>query len=342
MSLVKQGTNTMPVVESLFKLLIYTALIMFSCLGASAWGEAKLKPGLPPELKSEFKPRILTTIKPLQMIVYELSLGVFQPDRLLPDGFTPHDYHLKPRDRQAVQEADLIVWLGPEMEPYLNALVEQYTDASGTENLTAKAVNVLAIPGIKKLPSRAISHHRGGHSGDGHHEEDHGAEDGHIWLSPENVSLMAEYLGKKLIEMDAVHKDRYEENLALFLAKIEALDLTSSKGSNAFLVYHDAFQYLEHALQRYAHEIIVSDAEDTPGIRHIIGVQKAIQKEGIECVVVGNLYNKSLLDKLFGYRVYRTATIDALASDVVLGRDSYADFLQKVSHQLLSCGALSE
>ena len=338
MSLVKQGTHTMPVVENIFKVLILRILLIFLCLGASTWVAAEPQP--------EFKPKILTTIKPLQMIIYELSLGVFLPDRLLPDGFTPHDYHLKPRDRQAVQEADLIVWLGPEMEPYLNALVEQYTHASGAASLSSNVVNVSAIPGIKKLPSRAISHHRGGHSAEHSTEHsaedstaDHGAEDGHIWLSAENVGVMAEDLGKKLIEMDSVHKDQYAENLVSFKAKIEALDFTSSKDSNAFLVYHDAFQYLEHALHRYAHEIIVSDAEDTPGIRHIIGVQKAIQKEGIECVVVGSFYNKSLLDKLFGYRVYRTAAIDALASDVVLGAGSYAHFLQQASQQLLSCGA---
>ena len=102
--------------------------------------------------KDAARPKVLTTIKPLQMIVHELSEGVFQPSRLLPNGFTPHDYHLKPRDRLAVQDAELIVWLGPVMEPYLIALVAQLEDQPSSQR-----VNVTEIAGLEILPSRSIS-----------------------------------------------------------------------------------------------------------------------------------------------------------------------------------------
>jgi len=294
------------------------------------------------------QPKVLTTIKPLQMIVHELSEGVFQPSRLLPDGFTPHDYHLKPRDRMAVQDADLIVWLGPVTEPYLTALIAQLDDEP-----SSRRVNVSLIEGLEILPSRSISGHSGGHGGEhaaeskphgDAHDTAHGVSgfglDGHIWLSPKNTRLIAQSLADTLSEMDAAHHDQYQQNLVRFLSKMDAIDLTRKSTSSEFLVYHDAFQYLESSLQVFAHDIIVSDSEDTPGIRHIIGVQKSIQRESIQCVVVGTYYNKSLLDKLFSYKVYRTALIDPLASTMVVGQDYYADFLQQSVNQLLSCGSL--
>lgn len=280
-------------------------------------------------------PKVLTTIKPLQLIVHELSDGVLQPSRLLPDGFTPHDYHLKPRDRLALEEANLVVWLGPTTEPYLRGLMKQLANKAGTS-----VVNVSAIEGLTVLPSRSISHH---HEGHGHHSEGHreghGLEDGHLWLSPKNTQVMAQHLANQLMALVPAQRGRIEQNLQAFTAKLEGLSWLHTAGVPKFLVYHDAFQYLEAFVQVYAREIIVSDAQETPGIRHIIEVQKTVQEEGIDCVIVGPVYNPGLLDKLFGSQAYRTVFIDPLASAEQPGKDSYVDFLQRAANQLYACGS---
>lgn len=67
---------------------------------------------------------VLTSIKPIQMITYELMLGTGTPDVLLPSGASPHDYALRPSDVKRIQQADLVIWFGQDLEPFMSKLLE--------------------------------------------------------------------------------------------------------------------------------------------------------------------------------------------------------------------------
>lgn len=62
---------------------------------------------------------VLTSIKPIQMITTELTEGVTAPDVLLQNNASPHDYALRPSDVQKVAAADLVIWYGHDLEPFL-------------------------------------------------------------------------------------------------------------------------------------------------------------------------------------------------------------------------------
>ena len=61
---------------------------------------------------------VLTSIKPLQLIAAAVQDGVGHPEVLLPPNASPHNYALRPSDVRRVQSADLLYWIGPDMEGF--------------------------------------------------------------------------------------------------------------------------------------------------------------------------------------------------------------------------------
>ena len=63
---------------------------------------------------------VVTSMKPLGFIAAAIADGVTETQVLLPDGASEHDYSLRPSDVKRLQNADLVVWIGPEMEAFMD------------------------------------------------------------------------------------------------------------------------------------------------------------------------------------------------------------------------------
>lgn len=63
---------------------------------------------------------VVTSIRPLGFIASAIADGVTPTEVLLPDGASPHDFALRPSDIQRLRSADLVLWVGPDMEAFLN------------------------------------------------------------------------------------------------------------------------------------------------------------------------------------------------------------------------------
>lgn len=128
---------------------------------------------------------VVTSIRPLGFIASAIADGVTPTEVLLPDGASPHDFALRPSDIQRLRGADLVVWVGPDMEAFL------------TKSLAPVAAKhqlaISELSGVKPLLMKGEdddhdhdhatdAHNHAGHDeGDGHH---HGEYNMHVWLSP--------------------------------------------------------------------------------------------------------------------------------------------------------------
>ena len=68
--------------------------------------------------------RVLTSIKPLQLIAAAVQDGTGTPEVLLPPGASPHHYALRPSDIRRLGEAELFYWVGPDLEGFLPRVLE--------------------------------------------------------------------------------------------------------------------------------------------------------------------------------------------------------------------------
>lgn len=62
---------------------------------------------------------VVASLKPVGFIASAIADGVTETEVLLPDGASEHDYSLRPSDVKRLQNADLVVWVGPEMEAFM-------------------------------------------------------------------------------------------------------------------------------------------------------------------------------------------------------------------------------
>lgn len=90
---------------------------------------------------------VLTSIRPLGFIASAIADGVTTTEVLLPDGASPHDYALKPSDIKRLREADLVVWVGPEMEAFLTKPVQQLENNKNLMLTGLPAVHSLLMAG---------------------------------------------------------------------------------------------------------------------------------------------------------------------------------------------------
>jgi len=252
---------------------------------------------------------IVVSIKPIKLLM-EAFLGESAiVHQLVPDGITPHDFQLKLSDLQKLEKAQLVLWLGAAAEPYLVKTLEQKHSAQ---------LNMMKIPGLIRYPYRDLRDWDG-HDEDGHqdqHNHTHEHTDIHFWLSQANNRLIVDavvkiILQQKLIPAEVLHNRR--KKMEAELKAVEQLTSDRKIHSNV-LVYHDAFQYLEHELQLDNRGAVVADLEASVGLRRLLRLKALVKKENIQCVLVTPGSNRRILAKIFSQQTHRTAEIDILAA----------------------------
>lgn len=92
-------------------------------------------------------PRVAVDITPIHSIVARVMAGVGTPELVLPPGTSPHDYALQPSRAALLQGADLVVWVGPELSPWMEAPIEALSSHATTLELET-------LPGVALLPVR--------------------------------------------------------------------------------------------------------------------------------------------------------------------------------------------
>lgn len=118
-------------------------------------------------------PNVVVSIKPLHSLVAAVMEGVGEPSLIVAGAGSPHNYALRPSQAAALEEADLIFWMGHELETFLERPIE-------TIGTGATSVSLIDAPGLKLLPFReggAFEGHDHAHEGHDHEAEAAGGHD---------------------------------------------------------------------------------------------------------------------------------------------------------------------
>ncbi|BFO10424.1 hypothetical protein GGER_29340 [Serratia rubidaea] len=153
---------------------------------------------------------VVTSIRPLGFIASAIADGVTETEVLLPNGASPHDFALRPSDLRRLRSADLVVWVGPDLEAFLSKPL-QPIDAQ-------KQLSVAALPAVKPLLQKGEEddHQHEGHGDEHDHGHHHGEYNMHLWLSPEMAKVTAIAIHDRLLELMPQNKDKLDANLRQF------------------------------------------------------------------------------------------------------------------------------
>ncbi len=123
-------------------------------------------------------PNVAVDIAPVHSLVARVMEGVATPNLIIQAGASPHEYSLRPSEAAALQEADLVFWMGEDLTPWLEGAIETLAgDAVVTELLEAEGTILFDFrEGALFGPHM---HEEEGELGHEHDHEEHAHEDAH-------------------------------------------------------------------------------------------------------------------------------------------------------------------
>ncbi|MFG6560433.1 zinc ABC transporter substrate-binding protein [Sulfitobacter sp. 1A15299] len=120
-------------------------------------------------------PAVATDIAPVHGLVSQVMEGVGTPDLIVPPRSSPHGYAMRPSEARALSGADLVVWVGPSLTPWL---VDPLQSLAGS----ASHLALMEQPGTRVLAFRegaTFEPHSHGDEGQGQHAGHDHAKEGH-------------------------------------------------------------------------------------------------------------------------------------------------------------------
>jgi zinc transport system substrate-binding protein len=306
-------------------------------------------------------PQVAVDIAPLHSLVARVMDGVGTPDLIVQPGASPHEYSLRPSEAAALQNADLVFWIGPDLTPWLGDTIETLApDAAVTTLLETDGTIELEFREGALFEAHEHDEHgeEDGHEdheehadeghedhGDeeaGHEGHDHGAHDPHAWLSPKNAMTWLNVIAGQLSAADPDNAGAYFANSAAGRTEIEALigEVTATLDpvrDGQFVVFHDAYQYFETDFDFPASGAIsIGDASD-PSPARIAEIQGMIAEEGIDCVLAEPQFSASLVATVLDGTEAQTGILDPLGSDLEPGPALYPQLIRNLSTALAGC-----
>lgn len=277
--------------------------------------------------------KVLTSIKPLQLIAAAVQDGVAIPEVLLPPGASPHNYALRPSDVRKVQSVDLLYWIGPDMEGFLPRVL-------GGRSLPSVAVQDL--PGLKLRHFGADNHSHAEEADEHDHDHRPGSLDAHLWLSPVNARVIADKMAADLSAADPANAQRYQSNAKAFDERLDALDQRLKKRlanveGKPYFVFHEAFDYFEDAYGLKHAGVFAVAAEVQPGAQHVAAMRKRLQEVGKTCVFSEPPLRPRLAETLVAGLPVKLAELDALGGYTPATAQGYEQVLEKLGNDLAGC-----
>ncbi len=259
------------------------------------------------------EPRILASIKPIQLIAQAVVGSERQVEVLLPPGATPHHFTMRPSDMRRLNSADMVIWLGKESERYL------------AKPMARQGENDVMVDLEKFLEIR-----------------DDGFRDPHFWLSGRKAIQVAEAIANRLVLLDAQAADDYKKNLAAFSRLVKEQEqvireaLAPFRGSN-YLVYHDAYRYFEESYGLAHRAVVALNPEVNPGAKHLLELERIINEQGVNCLLIEPESSSRVVKLLTENSGVRVQMIDPMATGMKVSEQGYVLFLQAVAEKIKHC-----
>lgn len=307
--------------------------------------------------------KVVASIKPIHSLISYVMDGVGTPGLLVDGSSSPHTFQLKPSHATMLQEADIVFWIGEDLESFLETPLESIAK-------DAKQVTLMESENIEMLKFREKNvfddHDDHGDDHDDHDEHDeheehgdehdehgdehdehahhdghnHGEFDIHFWLDPEIAKTIVQIAAKEMSEIDPANASKYEANAAKALNELDQL-INDTRGKinkdATYVVFHDAYQYFE---QRFGIEVIGAltvNPEVLPGAKQLAEIREVIEHEGVNCLFSEPQFNPSIAETIASDTGVKAAVLDPLGAELEPGKDLYFDLISDMASSFESC-----
>ncbi len=294
---------------------------------------------------AEAAPKVVASIAPLAGIAAAVMGEGSAPTLLLPATQSPHHGALRPSQARALADADVVLWIGPELETGLDSALDAMPEAW----IGSHALSAMLLPKVTRRPYRHLETLGGapepdegeGHAGGEVHRH-HGDIDPHLWLDPANAAAIADALAERLALADPDRATVYRANAKRFGDTMDALktdlaeQLATVRGRN-FVVFHDAYQYFETPFGLTAVAALTLDPAQPMGGRRLVGVRERARGLAAACVFADAQAPRGAVDGVARDLGLKAGRLDPLGVEVDPSPNSYATLLKNLAASYRAC-----
>ena len=283
-------------------------------------------------------PVVVVSIKPLHSLVAGVMQGVATPLLLVKGGGSPHGYVLRPSEARALAKAQLVVWVGEDLESFLQKPLSTLGQRAHQLKLSEQLQENLLV----KRQGGSWEGHAHKHSdkeGAAGLDMQHESADLHLWLDPALAKQIVILTDKWLSEIDPGHSSQYDSNTRALIKKLDQLDQKLRKQLTPvkdvpYIVFHAAYQYFEAAYGLAAVGSITIDPERQPGAKRIKEIRQKIKQLDARCVFSEPQFKSRLIATVIEGTEAKTGTLDPLGADLPAGPEAYFQLMTRMGDNL--------
>ena len=308
---------------------------------------------------------VVTSIKPLHSLTSYIMEGVGEPDLIIDGVASPHNFQIKPSHAKMLQKADLVIWVGEDLESFLpsalksipkNAVVFELLDQSGLKKLKFREKNIFeghddhdehGHDEHAKKEDDHDDHDEHGKKEDDHddhghdeHGHAHGEYDPHIWLDPSNAKVIVKKITNQLSKIDKDNSSVYKANSKKLLKDLDGLIKEVKNEINkdaSFVVFHDAYQYFEKRFGINVIGALTVNPDVMPGAEQLSEIREIIEHDKVACVFSEPQFNPNIIKAVAKDMNIKTGVLDPLGATLTPGKTLYFDLISNMSKSFKSC-----
>ncbi len=256
-------------------------------------------------------PQVVVSIKPVHALLSALMQGVAEPRLLLPDGVPPWRYEADADALAAIERADLLLWVGPELETALGRQLRGHPPRG-------RVLELLASDALKILPGRGPAQ----------------ARDPWFWLDTRNMLILTDELTRLLAAMDPGRAHVYLRNRLALLPDLSRLDsemenLYKNISGHPVLLYHDTQQYFEQAYALKVAASAMTPGDGAPSAADLLQLRGLLDRRPASCLFVEAGMPTPNLDLLQAGLTVRVIPLGSLGQGLAPGPDLYEKVIRR-------------
>ena len=296
-------------------------------------------------LKAEIS--VVTSIKPLHSLTSYIMEGVGEPELIIDGVASPHNFQIKPSHAKMLQNANLVIWIGEDLESFLptalksipkDAVVFELLDQSGLKKLKFREKNI--FEGHDDHGHDEHAKKEDDHDDHGHDDHGHGSFDPHIWLDPANAKVIVKKITNQLSKIDKDNASKYKANSKKVIKDLDGLIKEVKNEINkdaSFVVFHDAYQYFEKRFGLSVIGALTVNPDVMPGAEQLSEIREVIEHEKAKCIFSEPQFNPNIINSIASDTGVKTGVLDPLGANIGKGKNMYFDLIKDMSNSLKDC-----
>lgn len=276
------------------------------------------------------KPIIITTLFPFYDITSKLVADKAEVSLLLPPGVEPHSFEPTPQDTIKIQEADIFIYTGNIMEPWVKDIVA---------NLPDSVTVIDASEGIDLIKSQD----------DHSHDDEHGHKneikkesknnlDPHFWLNFNNTITATNTIYTAIANLNLIDKNRLENNYIKLTQDLTELNnrykntLSKCRNKTILQAGHRTFEYLatDYNLEYITTEELSPNSETSA--QDIAKLVQAVKKNKAKAIFSEELIEPRIANTISsetGVPVLELNGAHNISSEQFKSKTSFLDIMNK-------------